>query len=248
MRSALVFMSLVFVAGCQRSTAPGAAGAPATMAPAGAPTARTRKSSMLQLHMRDHFADLRKIERHLVDGDLPTVRDYALALSYAPRDTALARWSVPLTRMRDAAMQLATAGDVLEAARLEPALATTCAACHVAAGARPVFPAIALVRDDGTALTRMARHQWAADRLWEAMITPSDDAWFQALDVLGATPLPQHELTKVATPSAHAKIGELSDQLQRRARDAMRATTPDERVAAYGGILQACVGCHDLAQ
>ena len=33
----------------------------------------------------------------------------------------------------------------------------------------------------------MARHQWAADRLWRALIVPSNQAWQDALDVLADT-------------------------------------------------------------
>jgi hypothetical protein len=85
----------------------------------------------------------------------------------------------------------------------------------------------------------MARHQWAADRLWEGMVGAADESWQAGLDVLARAPLP--------SPSPSADQVVLATRLQRLAEHA-RATLPteglDQRAATYGEILVVCAGCH----
>jgi len=199
--------------------------------------------------MRDHYDDLKIMERHLVEGDLPTVRDYAFALAVERSDSELARWEDHLTRLRSAAEALGMAQGVAEAARRMPLLAAACARCHREAGAaiHGVDDAPAPV-DGADAMSRMERHQWAADRLWLAMITSSDAAWGDGLSVLAETPLPTTELATVATPSAKPKIEKLSDQLQNLAKRARGAGSWDKRATEYGEILVVCAACHELAR
>jgi cytochrome c553 len=204
--------------------------------------------TLLALHMRDRFSDLRWIERHLVDGELDEARDYAIKLAFDKDDAELGAWVDLLAKMRAAASALGTAGDLDDACRAEPRLAATCGHCHVATGTTPELVAVPLPDDDGTAFGRMARHQWAADRLWEAMIAPSDAAWREGLAVLAATPLPAAKLTTVAPESTHRKIAELGDRLQRYAKASRGAGSLDQRATEYGEILVVCAGCHALAR
>jgi hypothetical protein len=81
----------------------------------------------------------------------------------------------------------------------------------------------------------MARHRWAADRLWEGVIGNSDVAWHAGLDVLAAAPLDE--------PANRAG---LARQLQRQAENARRPGpgTLTARAAVYGEILTTCASCH----
>jgi cytochrome c553 len=198
--------------------------------------------------MRDRFEDLRWIERHLVDGEIDEARDYALKLAFDRDDAEIGAWADYLARMRAAATTLGTAGDLDDAARAEPRLAATCGKCHLATGTTPAIEIAALPDDDGSALGRMARHQWAADRLWEAMIVPSDTAWRDGLAVLAVTPLPTPKLATVAPESAHRRIADLGARLQRYAKQSRAAGSLDQRATEYGEILVVCASCHALAR
>jgi hypothetical protein len=76
-------------------------------------------------------------------------------------------------------------------------LARTCGDCHAAMGVGPRFdpphdmPAAA---DDPR--QRMQRHQWAADRMWEAIIDRSEYAWMAGVAALAVAPLDRADLTR----------------------------------------------------
>lgn len=206
------------------------------------------RQDTLALHMRERYADLRIMERHLVDGDLDTVRDYARGLARARTPDALAAWTAELATMRRAAEALGVAATTEAAATSTAALAIACGGCHVATGADLELAPPPLPSDQPDPLARMAHHQWAADRIWYAMIAPSDPAWRDGMEVLARTPLPVAQLAVVAPPSARGEVGALGDRLQRLARDAMPATAFDDRRRRYGEILAVCAACHAAAQ
>jgi cytochrome c553 len=198
--------------------------------------------------MRDHYDDLRVIQRHLVEGDLDTVRDYAFSIAVDRPDPELAAWSGHLARMRAAAEALGMATGVGEAARREPLLAAVCGACHRETGTTADLEIAPLPPNDATALARMDRHQWAADRLWQALVMSSDRAWRDGLDVLAETPLPTIELITVAAPDAAPSIEQLGKRLQRMARRARSVGALERRAVEYGEILVVCASCHELAR
>ena len=75
----------------------------------------------------------------------------------------------------------------------------------------------------------MAKHAWATDRLWEAVIGNDDDRWRRGLAVLADSPIS-------------------GSALQSLARDQLAAATlppdSDARAIAYGKLLLVCAGCH----
>ena len=75
----------------------------------------------------------------------------------------------------------------------------------------------------------MARHAWAADRLWEGVIAGDTDRWRRGLAVLAERPFG-------APPSKLQAIAE--------AQLASYATELAPRAAAYGTILLECATCH----
>jgi len=206
------------------------------------------RAQVVAVHMRDHYDDLRVMERHLVENDLDTVRDYAFSIAIDKGDPELDTWNAQLAAMRAAAYSLGTAEGQDEACRREPRLAAKCGECHRDSGAVPELEVAPLPPDEPNALARMDRHQWAADRLWQAMITSEDRAWRDGLDVLAATPLPTVELTTVAAPDAGPKIRELGLRMQRLAKQARTAGSLEDRATQYGEILVVCSRCHALAK
>ncbi|HEU4732306.1 MAG TPA: hypothetical protein VFT22_30640 [Kofleriaceae bacterium] len=197
------------------------------------------RPAMVRFHMRRHFEDLRMIERLLVAGKLEDARALAHLLAKPARDPGFAPWAAESQRLTDAALALASATSLEEACRREPRVSEACASCHVRMQTTPVFgipPPLPL--DLPTRKARMARHQWAVDRLWEAMVGPSESSWHGGLEVLAAAPMPFPVWTEA---SRYAR------RLQELARDQLppyRTTSLADRAAAYGELLVTCVGCH----
>src|SRR5262245_53079650 len=70
--------------------------------------------------------------------------------------------------------------------------AAVCGQCHAAAGSGPSFPeaddADAELGLSDTLGDRMERHAWAANRMWEGLIAPSDSAWRAGSAELASVP------------------------------------------------------------
>ncbi|HET9626701.1 MAG TPA: hypothetical protein VFP84_35305 [Kofleriaceae bacterium] len=190
-------------------------------------------------HMRAHFHDLRMIEQLLVAGKLDEGRALAYLLTTAPDDPGLAPWADHARDVREVATSLSQAPGLDEALRREAKVAVECAGCHAAAQARILFaPARAVPPAGATPALRMARHVWAADRLWEGLVGPDEERWRAGLGVLADSPLP-------FTPRSDAPMLAAALQRAAQAQLAARATTSlDERGAAYGEVLVLCAACH----
>jgi hypothetical protein len=84
----------------------------------------------------------------------------------------------------------------------------------------------------------MVRHLWAMDRMWEALIGGSDEAWRIGAEAL-ATQSPDEEFGLGGASAA------LAEALHDQARDA-RQLTAAARPAAYADLVKVCAGCHTL--
>jgi cytochrome c553 len=234
-RRALVFLAVVASAACQPSVA-----SERDDPPREPPERLTLKSApTVRYHMRGHLGDLRAIERMLVHGHLADAKALAFMLTKREADPGMAPLAADARQAVEIARGLAAARSIDEALRYEARVAETCAECHLHAQKLPVFPPPAVVPPElPTPAARMARHQWAADRLWEGLVGAEDDRWRIGLDVLSRTPPPFSPLTDAPA---------LADNLQERARKALaaRATeTLEERATTYGEILVTCAACH----
>jgi cytochrome c553 len=232
---------LVVLAACARDAAQPEAPQPHATTPdtpVAAPAPHTL-SFAARYHMRAHFDDLRRVERLLIAGKLDEGTTLAYMLVRGADDPGIPRWDVHAARVADAALRLTHARGLDEALRREARVAAECASCHTDLGATPMFaPAPLLPRDDTTRAARMARHAWAADRLWEGLIAGDEDRWTRGLAVLADSPLPFTALTDAPA---------LATMLQRRAReqlDTREMTLPDARATAYGEMLVTCAACH----
>lgn len=209
----------------------------------GPPIAQPAK---VRFHMHRHVDDLREVQRLLLAGKLDEAKTRAFLLTKPASDAGLAAWRSHAARLSDSARALTQATTIAEACRLEAQVAAACATCHVRAEPLAVIypPAPAAPANAATVDARMARHQWAADRLWEGMIAGTTVPWRQGLEVLAQTPLPF---------PPHAKMPALADRLQDLARGALeslsdRSETIDTRATTYGNMLVTCAACHQAAR
>jgi mono/diheme cytochrome c family protein len=188
--------------------------------------------------MRMHFDDLRSVERLLVAGKLEDAKALAYMVTVPPKDPGIASWAAGTARVVDAATKLTIAPGIDEACRRVARVAEACAECHVRNPKRPSFVRTSAPPDLPTPAARMARHQWAVDRLWEGVVGPIDESWRAGLQVLSTTPLPFSRLTDAPVLASH---------LQKRAAEALIPDATDgvaDRARAYGEMLVTCAACH----
>ena len=191
---------------------------------------------MVRFHMHQNFDLLRAIERLLIKGKLEEAKQFAAAIASAPDEPEHGPWAASKVVIRDRAAALSKATDVGDALRKTASIGGACGSCHdehvvkLALDQVPPLPP-----DKPTLDARMARHRWAADRLWEGVVGNSETAWRAGLDVLAATPLDQ--------PADRVGIGR---RLQAQA-TAARNPSPGkliERSTQYGEMLATCASCH----
>jgi cytochrome c553 len=190
---------------------------------------------MVRFHMHQNFDLVRAIERLLIRGKLEDARIFATAISIAPDEPAHGPWIAQTIVVRDRAAAVARATDGRDALRKVAALGAACGNCHGEHAVKLGIDRVPrLPPDQPTLDARMARHRWAADRLWEAVIGNVDEAWREGLDVLASTPLEDQDRKGFA------------QQLKRQA-DQARRPSPGvlvDRATQYGEILVTCAGCH----
>lgn len=194
-------------------------------------------SGRTRYHMREHFNDLRTIERMLITGKLEDAKTLAYMLM---RPSSAMPHAVEAREVALAATSLRNARTLEEAAYAEVRVAGACAQCHLATMSGPVFRTPSKAPPDRpTVAAQMARHQWAVDRLWEGIVGGSDEHWRAGLYVFATSPL-QH--TEAGSPA-------LAKHLQRLARYALKKRpkpTARERQDLYAELLITCAGCHAM--
>jgi hypothetical protein len=227
-------VAFVLLVGCQQATAH------EEPVPSPKPPPRYDDALMLRFHMYRHLDMARATERLLVRGNLEGARALAASMADAPDPAGLEAWARQAAVLRKRTRAIANAASIDEACRRMAELSEACGSCHDDAGAlveldvMPPLPA-----DRQTMATRMARHTWAADRLWEGIIGDADVAWRAGLDVLAQTPPPFSPLEGDRLALAK-RLQDLADEGRQRARSDSRR----ERAGLYGEILVTCAACH----
>lgn len=233
MRS-MSLITAILSAGCGHPSQSG--GDPQPLPPA---PERFDKPAMVQFHMRRQLDDLRKVERLLIAGKLEDGKTRAARLTQPAPDPGMTRWQGDVDAVTNAAAALAAAPSVDEACRREARVAEACAACHLHTQNVPVFAIPAMVPpDDPTPTARMARHQWAADRLWEGMVGPSEHRWRSGLEVLADSALPFSPVTDAPLAASQLRVF---------AQQAIASSSKDtlaDRARRYGEMLVMCSACH----
>jgi hypothetical protein len=124
-------------------------------------------------------------------------------------------------------------------------MAKTCGNCHLVNDVRLAFGYDRRPREDlDDVVTHMQRHQWAADRLWEGLIGPSDAAWNRGTDMLMDAPL---RPTEVANATAlNGNLSKIVRRIHALGGIGTETRTPDARSELYAEILGLCASCHTL--
>lgn len=181
------------------------------------------RPSLVRYHMQRHFGDLRDIDHMLLAGRLDDARARAFLLTKTETDRGLDVFDQQALVVSRAAAALVAAPSIAEACRLEARVAEACAGCHVLVPKVLPLPAL-----PAAPAAEMARHAWAADRLWEGVVLADARRWRAGLDFFATTSTPRiQDLSRGAIRALETHQDSI----------ATRATT-------YGELLVACANCH----
>ncbi len=214
--------------------------------PSLAQVASEEDTSAVADHMHEHLTRITMIKSAIIAGKLEDVREPATWLADHETVAGLPTEFEPyVTQMRSYARQVIEAPDLDSAAESVSNMAITCGNCHLV---NHVF--LEFGYDDRPSeglddiVTHMQRHQWAADRLWEGLIGPSDAAWNRGTDMLIDAPLRPTDVTAAA--ASNGEISKIVRRIHAVGGLGTETKTPDARSELYAEILGLCASCHTL--
>ncbi len=209
------------------------------------PSAETEESQeqsrVTDMHL--HFDDVNAIQLALISGNLVRTRELAKKVRIGFSGEAPHGWAPFIERSVASAEMLEVTTDLGMAARLAGTMAGTCGDCHRAQDVMVVdHEAVAPPRDEDRFSDFMIQHRWAADRMWEGLIGPSDAAWIAGAEALKTTELSADDVGErlVLTP----EIEILLAQIRSDATAAASINGAAARQALYGSFLAGCASCH----
>lgn len=209
------------------------------------PSAETEESQeqsrVTDMHL--HFDDVNAIQLALISGNLVRTRELAKKVRIGFSGEAPHGWAPFIERSVASAEMLEVTTDLGMAARLAGTMAGTCGDCHRAQNVMVVdHVAVAPPRDEDRFSDFMIQHRWAADRMWEGLIGPSDAAWLAGAEALQATELTASDVGErlVLTP----EIETLLAQIRKDANAAATTHGAAARQELYGSFLAGCASCH----
>lgn len=193
------------------------------------------------MHMGKHFSRLLDVRDALVAGRLEQARPHARWIAEHRPEAMPADWLPFIVEMRDAARTVADAETLERAAMGTGVLARSCGACHLALDADLRWVQSEVPPEGEDAASKMRKHKWAADRLWEGVTFPSEEAWRHGVDAFvdlpECSPDPTQEIDRSAVDRLREQVSALQD-------DARQATDLDARASIYGRMLGTCGTCH----
>jgi mono/diheme cytochrome c family protein len=196
----------------------------------------------LQEIMGDHFLLTAWARDAIIYGELDALRTPLMKLADFKYPAAI---STGVAELQAAARATAKAGTLAEAAAGVAAMGRVCGECHKKRDLgievkRQTFAEPTKGKHADTIDTRMFRHGWAAERLWEGLVAPSDHAWQAGAAALAHAP---KQTPKMNRPASDALARQLRDMRALGVR-ASTASSMEERASVYALTLATCAQCH----
>jgi cytochrome c553 len=206
------------------------------------PADRSAELTPLDVRMHANISSVRTIHAALLGDDLVRAREQATRLSRLDPGGDVGKWAEPTRFLRTQAARVARARDAGEARRLATELAVTCADCHMVYAREATFRMPPMPEGDGSLTSAMARHEWAAERMWLGIVAPSTALWSSGLEAITDVPLASDpELTRAARLEAERFRKRLVALRESHGRELAGQNDRARRLAA---VLDACAGCH----
>ncbi len=186
------------------------------------------------------------IQTGVILGDLDRANQAAsrLAIYEGPRGIPSGA-AAYLQEMQGQAVLISRTTDMDSVAESTGRMAAACGSCHLAAGGGPRFVVAGGPQGSNPEAENMIRFLWAADRMWEGLVGPSNDSWQAGLAVLVEDPI---SMGTGLHASTHGSIsGPYAEAVRHLAARGMEARTQEERAVIYGELLGTCNDCHSAA-
>ncbi len=147
-------------------------------------------------------------------------------------------WQPSLKALENAYLRMKASTDIPGAAAATADIGVACGNCHKSLGG-PKGSSDPAPAAGTTVASRMQRHVWATERLWEALYVPSDASWKAGVDALAGEPFPKELLDKggVHARSAASRFTSLVST-------AAGKQKPEDRAKVYAAMLETCSACH----
>ncbi len=253
MRLFIVVVAIFATVACstrsERTPGPGSgSGVGNSLAPADAiaVNADPADASTLKEHMREHFAAVSDLQRAIARGHLDAAKQDARWIMEHDEPQQLADWAPFVAEMKQAARDVTAAPDLPSAAAVASRLGRACSRCHEQTHAIVTFAWEEPPADAPGLQAQMRRHQWAAARLWQGLVGPSDDMWREGALVLASTQLDAFAATGSSAP--RGDISALAKRVRELATTASKTENQDARATTFGELLSTCAGCHVLVR
>ncbi len=210
----------------------------ASEAASAAPKPPAAGSPLAQL-MREHFKEAEVVRHAVISGKPHDAVQPASALGSTVDSANLSEaWRPSLERMHVASRRVQNSADLAEAAAGTADIGIACGSGHASQGGPKVNVAEPPAVGDSV-VSRMARHAWAMERLWEGLYVPSSAAWKAGAKALQGDPFPAEVLERGGVYGRSAA----KDFSSRSAQAALKES-PKDRAALYAGLLGTCATCH----
>lgn len=202
--------------------------------------------SAFAAHMHGHLDEVGAIKAAVIAGDLEGVIEPATWLATHEEPAGMPQaWQPYVEEMRLYAARAANAKDLVTAASAVSEIGRSCGGCHQATGFKVAFGMDERPPSDVQNLrTQMQRHLWAADRMWDGLIGPSDAAWQRGNDILTEVQLTAGDITD--EPAKKAQVSGLVARARSLGEQGSMATSAELRSGLYGEFLALCASCHSL--
>lgn len=193
----------------------------------------------MQRLMKSHFKEAALIRVAVIQGKPEDAAKSANALAHMDDVEKLPEsWRPLVQRLQAAASRVKDSGDVAEAAAGTADIGTSCGACHQKLGGPAASNAPAPEVGD-TLTSRMVRHAWATERLWEGLYVPSSPAWSAGAKALALDEFPAEVLKK---GGVHARTA--AKDFKTIVGQAGSKSSLESRATLYAELLRTCAGCH----
>lgn len=188
-------------------------------------------------HMQEHFTQIEATRAAVISGDIDAAREAARWLARHEATQGIPEgWGQHIVQMQLAAQRVVDANEIAPAAAATAEMGAICGGCHQGMDEGAQFTFVAPPPQEVGVVAHMLRHQWAAQRLWEGLVGPSEEAWSRGVAALAEAPLQPTESPE--------QMGALASRIHELGTQAGEATGFIDRAAVYGDLLATCAQCH----
>jgi len=215
-----------------------------TLTAGAAQHAQGLQDTSLSEHMHQHLSTIRAVKQFLIAGQLTGMREPAGWLAEHEVATDLPPgWEAYLAELRVHARDTLAANHLVFAAESFSEMVRTCGDCHRANGVDGVVEPLTGSAPTGDSLrAQMRRHLWAADRMWEGLVGPSDDAWNAGVAALASIDVQASDIG--VSETVRPKVEYLLNRIGELGEVGSQVDSSQARSEVYGEFLSLCADCH----